>query len=69
MPPKPKPAAAASQETRETSLSEDLVAALQDARVIDAIGKALAPLIALSIDEGIKKHLEGVTVTIREVKP
>ena len=63
--PKAKPAASAAS---ETSLAEDLIEALQDVRVVEAVGKALAPLITLSVEEGLKKQLEGVTSAIRELK-
>ena len=36
--------------------------------VIAALGKALSPLITLSVQEGIKKQLDGLTSTVRELK-
>lgn len=65
MGPKTKGAAATAP---DTSLAEDLIEALLDVRVVEALGKALAPLITLSVEEGLKKQLEGVTTAIRELK-
>lgn len=55
-------------EAKPKSLAEDLIEALHDERLIDALGKALSPLITLSVQEAVKKQLEGLTTTIRELK-
>ena len=52
----------------ESGLTNDLVEALQDSRVVEALGKALAPLITLSVEEGLRKQLEGLTNKVRELK-
>jgi hypothetical protein len=48
--------------------SEDIAEALLDSRVVDALAKALAPFIALAIDESLNKKLDGLTATVRELK-
>ena len=62
----PKKAAVAPES--ESGLTNDLVEALQDSRVVEALGKALAPLITLSVEEGLRKQLEGLTNKVRELK-
>ena len=49
-------------------LADDLIEALQDDRVLEAFSKALSPLITLSVQEAVKKHLEGLSSTVRELK-
>jgi hypothetical protein len=56
MPPKPKPTA------------DDLVEALLDTKVVEALAKALSPFITLSIDEALGKRLEGLTSSLRDMK-
>ena len=59
MPPKGKAASIGfRRELGLSSLAADLIEALQDSRVVDALGKALAPFISLTVDEGLKKQLE-----------
>jgi hypothetical protein len=67
MPPKGKPATK-DPEPILSGLAADLIEALQDSRVIDALGKSLAPLIALSVEESLKKHLESLSIAVRELK-
>ena len=50
-----------------TTLTDELVVALQDSKVVEALGKALAPLIALSINEALGKRLEGLEKTVRQL--
>lgn len=57
MPPKPK-----------STISDDLVEALLDTKVVEALAKALSPFIALSVDEAIGKRLEGLVTSVRELK-
>ena len=47
---------------------EDLIEALLDSRVVDALAKALFPFKALSIDEALGKKLDGLTLAVRELK-
>jgi hypothetical protein len=54
MPPKLKP--------------DDFVDALLESRVVEALAKALAPFITLSIDEALNNKLAGLISTIGEVK-
>jgi hypothetical protein len=56
MPPKPKPT------------TDELVEALLDTKVVEALAKALSPFITLSIDEVLGKRLEGMATTIRDMK-
>src|SRR5688572_23026562 len=51
-----------------SSIDDDLIEALLDTRVVEALAKALAPFIALSIDESLNKRLEGLTTSIRDLK-
>ena len=64
----PKGQAKPAHPTSEGGLTDDLIEALQDVRVVEALGRALSPLISLSIEEGLKKHLEGLTTAVRELK-
>lgn len=65
MPPKKGPSSAAAT---EGNLAEDLIEALQDVRVVEALGRALSPLITLSVEEGLKKQIEGLTSAVRDLK-
>lgn len=56
MPPKSRP------------IADDLIEALQDKKVAEALAKALSPLIDLSIEEAIGKRLEGLVTSVRELK-
>ena len=47
---------------------EEFVDLLTDSKIVEALAKALAPLIALSIDETLSKKLEGLSATVRELK-
>jgi len=47
---------------------DDLVEALLDSRVIEALAKALSPFIALSIDEALNKKIAGLVTFIGELK-
>jgi hypothetical protein len=53
---------------KQKSTAEDLIEALLDPRVVDAISKALSPSIALSIDEVLGKRLEGLVTSVRDLK-
>ena len=57
-----------SQESKSRSLAEELIEALNDDRLVDALGKALAPLITLTIQETIKKQLEGLSTSVKAMK-
>ncbi len=56
------------QESKNRSLADDLIEALQDDRLVDAIGKALSPLITLTIQEAVKKQLEGLSSAVKDLK-
>ena len=57
-----------SQESKSRSLAEELIEALNDDRLVDALGKALAPLITLTIQETMKKQLEGLSTSVKALK-
>ena len=52
----------------KTTKSEDIIEALLDSRVVEALAKALSPFISLSIDESLGKKLEGLSASIRDLK-
>jgi regulator of replication initiation timing len=54
MPPKLKP--------------DDFVEALLDSRVVDALAKALSPLISLTIEESLNKKLAGLLTSVSDIK-
>src|ERR1043165_7122346 len=56
MPPKPKPT------------TDELVEALLDTKVVEALAKALSPVITLAIGEVLGKRLEGMATTIHDMK-
>jgi hypothetical protein len=56
MPPKARP------------LTEEILEALLDPKVVEALAKALSPYIALSIDEAMGKRLEQLTSTVKGVQ-
>lgn len=64
----PKQKGAQAVPSSEGSLAEDLIETLQNARVVEALGKALSPLITLSVEEGLKKQIEGLTASVRGLK-
>lgn len=47
---------------------EDILEALLDTRVGDALAKALTPFLTLSINEILDKKLEGLTAAVRDLK-
>jgi hypothetical protein len=47
---------------------DDIVEALLDSRVVHALAKALAPFIALTIEESLTKKMESLTTAMRELK-
>ena len=49
------------------SMSEELIDALKDTSVTDALSKVFAPSIALSVDESIKKNMEDVLKAMKEL--
>ena len=53
---------------KSRSVVDDITEALLDAKVVEALAKALSPFIALSLDEAIGKRLEGLTTIVRELK-
>ena len=48
--------------------ADDIIEALLDSRMTDAITKAPWPVISLSIDEVLGKHLEGMVASIGKLK-
>lgn len=57
-----------SETGRLSSLAADLIEALSNSRVVDALGKALASLITLSVQKSLEKQLEGLSTAVRELK-
>ena len=57
-----------SQEAKPRSLADELIEALQDDRVIQTLGKALSPLISLTVQEAVNKQLEGLSANLRDLK-
>ena len=53
------------QESKSRSLADELIEALQDDTLVEAIGKALSPLIMLSIQEAVKKKLTDLSTTVK----
>ena len=53
---------------KSKSVVEEITEALLDAKLVEALAKALSPFIALSLDEAIGKRLEGLTITVRDLK-
>ena len=56
---------------KTSPLADDLIDALQDVRVVEALGKVLAPVIAKSVESAVApfvKQLEGLTTAVRELK-
>ena len=52
----------------KTPLAEELIEALQDSKVAEALARALSPFIQLSIDEALAKRLKGFTKSVKDVK-
>ena len=50
------------------SRTEDWFEASLDSRVIEALAKALSPLMSLTIDEALGKRMEVLSTTIKELK-
>ena len=50
------------------NLAEELTEALQDGKLVEALGKALSPLISLSVEEALRKQVEGLTTAVRDLK-
>ena len=46
---------------------DDIIEALLDSRVVEALAKALSPFIALSIDEALGKKLDGLSAAVRNL--
>src|SRR5271155_4205104 len=70
---KGQPAAAAalsvqSQSDTDLSKTDEFIAQLLDARVAEALAKAIAPIIARELNERLGKRLEELTKAINEVK-
>ena len=62
---------AAKAQTKSSPLADDLIEALQDQRVVEALGKVLAPVIAKSIEGTIApflKQLEELNATVKGLK-
>ena len=53
---------------KQLSRTEDWFEALLDSRVVEALAKALSPLISLTIDEALGKRMEVLSTTIKELK-
>lgn len=57
--------------SKTSPLADDLIDALQDPRVVEALGKVLAPVIAKSVESAVApfiKQLEGLTTDVRALK-
>ena len=50
------------------SMADELLEALLDTRVTEALAKALSPFITLSIEEAIGKKFEGLTEAVRDLR-
>ena len=53
---------------KQRNIADELIEALQDGRLVEVLGKALAPLITTSIEEVINKQVAGLTSAVRDLK-
>jgi hypothetical protein len=57
--------------SKPSALCEELIEALLDPRLVEALGKALAPAITKSVDDAVAplvKQIEGLSATVKELK-
>ena len=52
----------------KSKTADDVIEAVLDSRVVDALAKALAPVLSLSIAEILDKKLEGLTAAVKDLK-
>ena len=50
------------------TIQEQVIEALKNAEVLEAIGKAIAPLIKGAVDEGLNAHMTTINNTLKDIK-
>jgi hypothetical protein len=53
---------------RSISGTEDLMAHLLEPRVLDALGKALGPIIAAALEDTLVKRLDGLSTAVKDLR-